>query len=194
MTQLEKELQDVSNVAIAGHIHPDGDSVGSCIGLWQYLRDNYPQIKADIWLEQPDNKFSIIEGYEELKQPDGQDRTYDLFISVDCAALDRLGDALPYFQKAKRTFCVDHHVSNHGFADENVILPDASSACEVLCSLMDPEKINKKGGKGAIAGDAVFDEVEPIVEAITPVPGGVGSVTTSVLVGHVVEAAMRKFA
>ena len=80
----------------------------------------------------------------------------------------------------------------HGFADENVILPDASSACEVLCSLMDPEKINKKGGKGAIAGDAVFDEVEPIVEAITPVPGGVGSVTTSVLVGHVVEAAMRK--
>ena len=108
MTQLEKELQDVSNVAIAGHIHPDGDSVGSCIGLWQYLRDNYPQIKADIWLEQPDNKFSIIEGYEELKQPDGQDRTYDLFISVDCAALDRLGDALPYFQKAKRTFCVDH--------------------------------------------------------------------------------------
>ncbi len=56
----------------------------------------------------------------------------------------------------------------------------------------DPEKINSKGGKGAIAGDAVFEEVEPIVEAITPVPGGVGSVTTSVLIGHVVEAAERK--
>ena len=56
----------------------------------------------------------------------------------------------------------------------------------------DPEKINSKGGKGAIAGDAKFDEIEPIVEAITPVPGGVGSVTTSVLIGHVVEAAARK--
>ena len=56
----------------------------------------------------------------------------------------------------------------------------------------DPEKINSKGGKGAIAGDAKFDEVEPIVEAITPVPGGVGSVTTSVLIGHVIEAAERK--
>ena len=55
----------------------------------------------------------------------------------------------------------------------------------------DPEKINSKGGKGAIAGDAVFSEVEPIVGAITPVPGGVGSVTTSVLIGHVVEAAER---
>ena len=56
----------------------------------------------------------------------------------------------------------------------------------------DPEKINSKGGKGAIAGDAKFEEIEPIVEAITPVPGGVGSVTTSVLIGHVVEAAARK--
>lgn len=55
----------------------------------------------------------------------------------------------------------------------------------------DEQKRNAKGGRGAIAGDAVFSEVEPIVEAITPVPGGVGSVTTSVLIGHVVEAAER---
>ena len=58
----------------------------------------------------------------------------------------------------------------------------------------DAEKINARGTKGAIAGDAKFDEVEPIVEAITPVPGGVGSVTTSVLIGHVVEAAERQAA
>ncbi len=53
---------------------------------------------------------------------------------------------------------------------------------------------SKKEGKGGIAGDAVFDEVEPIVEAITPVPGGVGSVTTSVLIDHVVTAAERTLA
>ena len=55
----------------------------------------------------------------------------------------------------------------------------------------DENKINAKGGKGGIAGDVKFDEVEPIVEAITPVPGGVGSVTTSVLMKHVVEAAEK---
>ena len=55
----------------------------------------------------------------------------------------------------------------------------------------DPNKVNSKGGKGAIAGDAVFEEVEPVGEAITPVPGGVGSVTTSVLMKHVVEAAEK---
>lgn len=48
--------------------------------------------------------------------------------------------------------------------------------------------------EGKLCGDVAYAEVEPIVDAITPVPGGVGSVTTSVLVGHVVEAAKRKFA
>lgn len=48
--------------------------------------------------------------------------------------------------------------------------------------------------EGKLCGDVAFDEVEPIVDAITPVPGGVGSVTTSVLVGHVVEAAARTLA
>ncbi len=52
----------------------------------------------------------------------------------------------------------------------------------------------KKDGAGGIAGDAVFDEVEPIVGAITPVPGGVGSVTTSVLIDHVITAAERTLA
>jgi len=54
----------------------------------------------------------------------------------------------------------------------------------------DAEKVTSKG-KGGMSGDAVFDEVEPIVDAITPVPGGVGAVTTSVLMKHVVEAAEK---
>ena len=51
--------------------------------------------------------------------------------------------------------------------------------------------INWNEEKGKLCGDVKFDEAEPIVAAITPVPGGVGSVTTSVLVSHVVEAAKR---
>ena len=52
-------------------------------------------------------------------------------------------------------------------------------------------KPNAKVSKGTIAGVAVFEEVESIVDAITPVPGGVGAVTTSVLMKHVVEAAEK---
>lgn len=52
----------------------------------------------------------------------------------------------------------------------------------------DPEKITAKG-KGGMVGDCAFAQVEPIVEAITPVPGGVGAVTNTVLMKHVIQAA-----
>lgn len=55
----------------------------------------------------------------------------------------------------------------------------------------DERKPNGKGGLGAFSGDAVFSEVEPIVAAITPVPGGVGAVTSAVLMSHVIQAAER---
>ena len=54
--------------------------------------------------------------------------------------------------------------------------------------------INWNEEKGKLCGDVKFDEAAPIVAAITPVPGGVGTVTTSVLVSHVVEAAKRQSA
>ena len=54
--------------------------------------------------------------------------------------------------------------------------------------------INWDNAKGGISGDVAFEEVEPCVAAITPVPGGVGSVTTCVLISHVVEAARRTLA
>ncbi len=152
--QLERELQGVKSVAIAGHIRPDGDSIGACIGLMLYLKEHFPQTKPDIWLEQPDVKFSVLEGCEEIRQPDGQERNYDLFISVDCAAKDRLGDALPYFETAKRTICIDHHVSNPGFAQINEIWPDASSTCEVLCNLLDMEKISRAAAAALYVGIA----------------------------------------
>ena len=55
----------------------------------------------------------------------------------------------------------------------------------------DSDKPNARGERGGYAGDAVFEDVARVVDAITPVPGGVGSVTTSVLIGHVIEAAER---
>lgn len=154
--QLEKELQGVKTVGISGHVRPDGDCAGACIGLWHYIRDNFPGTDVDVWLEAPgpDEKFAILDGFEAIRMVDGTPREYDLFISVDCADHDRLGEASIYFDGAKRTICIDHHISNSGFADENVILPDASSTCEVLCGLMDPEKISEAAAAALYTGIA----------------------------------------
>ncbi|MDO4621216.1 MAG: bifunctional 5,10-methylenetetrahydrofolate dehydrogenase/5,10-methenyltetrahydrofolate cyclohydrolase [Lachnospiraceae bacterium] len=52
----------------------------------------------------------------------------------------------------------------------------------------------KNDGRGGITGDAAADEIEPLVDSFTPVPGGVGAVTTSVLLEHVVRAAEKAHA
>ncbi|MBQ2854391.1 MAG: bifunctional 5,10-methylenetetrahydrofolate dehydrogenase/5,10-methenyltetrahydrofolate cyclohydrolase [Oscillospiraceae bacterium] len=54
----------------------------------------------------------------------------------------------------------------------------------------DPDKITS-GGRGGMVGDCAFSQVEPIVGAITPVPGGVGAVTNTVLMKHVIQAAQQ---
>lgn len=154
MMQLEKELQEVKTVAIAGHIRPDGDCVGACIGLWHYITDNFKQIQADIWLQKPDEKFAVLDGFDQIRQIDDKERVYDLFIALDCAAYERLGEAVRYFDQAKNTLCVDHHISNSGYAKINQIKPDASSTCEVLCGLMDQEKISKEAASALYTGIA----------------------------------------
>ncbi len=83
----------------------------------------------------------------------------------------------------------------------------AKHADILVCSAGRPEMINEEyvnenqividvgiswsEAKNKICGDCDFEKVEPVVKAITPVPGGLGSVTTAVLVSHVCEAAMR---
>ena len=56
----------------------------------------------------------------------------------------RLWDAVKFFETAKRTICIDHHVSNQAFADKNKIVADASSASELVYDSMDPAKITKE--------------------------------------------------
>ena len=57
MTILDKKLETAKTVLILGHVRPDGDCIGSCLGLYNYLETVYPQIKAQVCLEEPAGKF-----------------------------------------------------------------------------------------------------------------------------------------
>lgn len=149
-----EHLQGVRTVAISGHVRPDGDCAGACIGFWHYIRDNFPYIEADILLEQPDEKFRILEGYDRIRQAEEEEREYDLFVALDCATYERLGKAGRSFDRAKKTICIDHHVSNVGYAEINEIDGDASSTCELLCRTMDPEKISARAAAALYTGIA----------------------------------------
>ena len=137
-------LEGVQTVAIAGHVRPDGDCVGSCLATYNYIKDNYPKIEVALYLQPIPNIFKFLSRADEIMHSCEEDKTYDLFIAQDCGDLKRLGDAAKYFETAKKTICVDHHVSNDNFADENYIFPYASSASELVFGLIGEKSITKK--------------------------------------------------
>ena len=57
---LKEVLKHVKTVAIGGHVRPDGDCVGSCLGLYQYIKENYEEIQADVYLEDIPDSFQFI--------------------------------------------------------------------------------------------------------------------------------------
>ena len=143
MKNISEILENVKTVGIGGHIRPDGDCIGSCMALYLYLRKYYPEIETDIYLEDPKSVFNYIDGMDEVKTEAEADKVYDLFITCDVSALDRLAVARKYFDTAKKTACIDHHVSNNGFADVNHVRGEISSASEVLYGLLDSDKIDR---------------------------------------------------
>ena len=141
---LNKLLQGVRRAAIGGHVRPDGDCVGSCMGLYRYMKDNYPDIETDLYLEPISEKFRFIRGTEEIRSEIPIDAAYDLFICLDCGDEERLGFSASLFQTALHTCCIDHHISNRSFADDNYIVPDASSTSELVYGFLDKDKVTKE--------------------------------------------------
>lgn len=142
--KLEEQLYDVKRVAIAGHVKPDGDCVGSTLAVYNYIRKYHPEMEVELHLEPIPNIFKFLANADKIDSSYIEKEPYDLFIALDCGDEKRLGNAVKYFHAAKRTFCVDHHISNQNFADANYIFPEASSTCELVYELIDKEKITKE--------------------------------------------------
>ena len=142
MKNIAEVLEGVKTVGIGGHIRPDGDCVGSCMALYLYIRKYFPDIDVNVYLDHPKPIFGHIESIDEIKTEVEEERIFDLFITCDVSARDRLALADNLFEHAKKTVCIDHHVSNSGFADVNHIRGEVSSCCEVLYGILDPDKVD----------------------------------------------------
>jgi len=161
MSFLENQIIQSKTVAITGHTRPDGDCVGSCMGLYNYIVENYPDIEVDVYLESVPESYKLVKRSEEVKQPTGQPKAYDLFISLDNSQRDRMTAGVEeWFDMAAVTMNIDHHISNTEFAQINHVVPKASSASEVLYDLLNPEKITLSAAEaiymGIICDSGVF--------------------------------------
>ncbi len=145
MTSITECVNGASSVAVAGHVRPDGDSVGACLAVANFIRETAPDIRVDVYLEPFAAKFLFLPHADQTIDPRSADpsQTYDVFFALDCGDEERLGAAAPFFRSAGRTVCVDHHLTNTAFADINEVDAAASSASEMAYRMMEPDKISE---------------------------------------------------
>lgn len=140
MNDFIKEIEKADSIVILGHLRPDGDCVGSCLGAYNYIYDNYPDKTVDIYLDEFKQEFMFLRGASEILH-EKQEKVYDLCISLDSGDLERHGEFETYFYEARRTMCVDHHISNLGFGDVCFLKTECSATAEAIFTLLDEDKI-----------------------------------------------------
>ena len=135
MERIVELLKTRDKFVIAGHIGPDGDAIGSCLGLAMAFGKLGKE--AVVVLETAAAKYRNIPGREYLYHGALEALFVDVFIAMDCADAERLGAARALFDKAVTTVCIDHHETNPGFAEYNFIDPNASSTAEMVLGIIE---------------------------------------------------------
>ena len=143
MTKLETMIDQAGKIVILGHVNPDGDCVGSCLAVYNYIKEWDSSKVVTVRLERVPSKFSYLSGFDAIETEAGEE-TYDLCICLDSSDEERLGDFKSCFDRSAKTICIDHHITNRGYAQENVIDGHASSACEVVYGQLDESRISKR--------------------------------------------------
>ena len=75
-------IDSAETIMIVGHVHPDGDCIGSNLAMFNYITENYKDKTVDVYDEVSSNAFKILSGYRKIKQETG-DMRYDLAISIE---------------------------------------------------------------------------------------------------------------
>ena len=120
-------------------MNPDGDTLGSMCALYSMIYNRFKK-KADMSIVSnvPYN-YKFIPNINLTQRYFDKSLVYDLVITLDVAAIDRVMDSKILFDKAKCTVNIDHHKTNPGFGDYQIINPQASSCGEVLFDIFKQE-------------------------------------------------------
>lgn len=148
---IETAAKEAKRVLIFSHVNPDGDTLGTMCAMYSALKDNF-NLEADMVYNGIVPEIYKFLPYIELAKKPSQlgETVYDIAIAVDIAAKDRMGDSLPYFEKAKHTVNFDHHKTNTNFAATNFVQAEGACAGEVLLEFLESSglKISKDTAYG----------------------------------------------
>ena len=143
--KIDEIIDKSGSIAIVGHIRPDGDCIGSALGLYNYITENFKGIDVQVYLMKPlPGIFKFMKGYDKIEWLVDEDKVYDLCFCVDCGEESRLEEGFNYFKNAKRTFCIDHHLDYSNFATDSYVDSNAAATCELVVDILDVDKISKE--------------------------------------------------
>lgn len=128
-------VEKSENVLIIGHQRPDGDCIGAGLAF-RHVFESQNKICDFVFDSPAPEHFSFMPDFDKLNVSRAD--SYDTVICVDCADDFRAGKYIGYLKKAKISLNIDHHRTNNRFAQNNIVVADASSTCEVLYDLFAP--------------------------------------------------------
>lgn len=129
-------IAGASNLVMACHIGPDGDALGSMLGLAQAARDQGKKVWPSFG-----TPFEITDEYrflpvDLLVPPDEVPEDSDLVVAFDTGSLTRLGELGSIAHHAEKVVLIDHHVTNEGFGDIVLVDPEVSSTAELTLAVI----------------------------------------------------------
>jgi phosphoesterase RecJ-like protein len=132
---IRRKLLEANRILVASHVHPDGDAVGSMLGLGLALQAAGKDVQMVLSDKMPSG-FRHLPGSQQIcARPEG---TFDLAVVLDCSDLGRLGEALIVRNGNSGDLSlpvdinIDHHITNLGYALYNLVEPEAVATSEIL--------------------------------------------------------------
>lgn len=127
-------IRVAKTICIVGHIRPDGDCVGSQIGLTLALRAEGKKVAC--WNQDPmPQKYRFLDRDGTFQNPK-RGMKFDCVIATDCASFERLGKIGPFIARRKPLINIDHHESNTRYGDLNWVSPREPSTGELIYRLL----------------------------------------------------------
>src|SRR5688572_9999015 len=127
-------IRGSETICVVGHIRPDGDCVGSQLGLTLALLTQGKKVCC--WNQDPvPQKLTFLDPKKLLQTPE-PGRQFDCVIATDAASLERLGIVAECIKERKLFINIDHHKSNTRFADVNWVSPKEPSTGELIFRLL----------------------------------------------------------
>ncbi len=132
-------IKSSNKILLLSHMNPDGDTLGSMCALYSMIYHRFKK-KADMSVVSniPYN-YKFMPNIDLAERYFDKSLVYDLVITLDVAAIERTLDSKILFDKAKLSINIDHHKTNPGFGDYQIINPEASSCGEVLFDIFKSE-------------------------------------------------------